>query len=126
MKFWEAMKAVDEGAKVRRVHWDSDEFIYNKNGMLYSDVDWEYAPFDLVPEWELYKEQPSGNSGELEELRKVQNRLDGLEDDLSRLTYKFNMLLETNRQLNNSVHLQLKDNSLHPDYIKDMEKGYVE
>jgi hypothetical protein len=50
MKFWEAMKALDEGKKVRLKKWILD--IYLDKYAAYSFI----FPYDCSDEWELYEE----------------------------------------------------------------------
>lgn len=41
MKFWEAMKDLEEGKKVRCLRWSSSEYIENTHMFNYSEYEWE-------------------------------------------------------------------------------------
>ena len=48
MKFWEAMKALEEGYKVRKVIWDPDVYIYlSNNKVLWWDGDLYPCSYDF-------------------------------------------------------------------------------
>lgn len=60
MKLWEAMKALEDGKKVRRIDWAPNEYIYIDS---YNEVINNYgAPADkeildnIYMTWEIYKD----------------------------------------------------------------------
>jgi hypothetical protein len=54
MKFWEAMKALEEGYKVRKVIWDPDIYIYlSENKVLWWDGDPYPCKYDFEKDWEI-------------------------------------------------------------------------
>lgn len=60
MKLWEAMKALEDGKKVRRIDWAPNEYIYIDS---YNEVINNYgAPADkeildnIYMSWEIYKD----------------------------------------------------------------------
>lgn len=64
MKFWEAMKALGEGKKVRVKSWPvKRSFIYVNKGHFYGEDGYcrvDDVKFDLIDfneEWEIYEEQ---------------------------------------------------------------------
>lgn len=110
MKFWEAMKEMSAGKKLTLPHWDKDKYLsfntlkseYILHGTRVGTI--KMNSYDFTREdWELYVDN---------------NEVKKLRSELSDLKNRFNALLETNRQLNNSVVLEMKDNSLHPEMIK--------
>lgn len=61
MKFWEAMKALEDGYKIRKSLWPASEFLVKKGSVMVCD---EGAPYFLESagplwngDWELYQEQ---------------------------------------------------------------------
>jgi hypothetical protein len=60
MKFWEAMKALEEGKKVRCLKWIKNEFIFKdpKHGFISDNDDIWKGPsgYWICEEWELYEE----------------------------------------------------------------------
>ena len=61
MKLWEAMKALEEGKKVRRVDWESYEYIYIDS---YNEVINNYGSKadnkildNIYVKWEIYKDK---------------------------------------------------------------------
>ena len=60
MQFWEAMKLLQAGEKVRAVGWYSDAYIYlNEVGNIVDDHEEIYEIYSLfgLEEWEVYKER---------------------------------------------------------------------
>ena len=60
MKFWEAIKAMEKGKKVRRVYWEKDVYIHIDNDDILRDnyntpQDLYYIPND--DDWEIYEEK---------------------------------------------------------------------
>lgn len=60
MNFWEAIKALEEGKKVRRSYWEEDSYIYiDSNNVLRDNYgalqDLYYIPDD-DNDWTIYKE----------------------------------------------------------------------
>lgn len=65
MKFWEAMKALKEGKKIRRTYWEENSYIYiDSDNMLRDNYDClqnlYYIPDDddddNDDDWEIYEE----------------------------------------------------------------------
>ena len=58
MKFWEAMKALEEGKKCRACIWSEGEHVVSVSDIVYELCDTEeYRLLDLVTcDWELYEE----------------------------------------------------------------------
>lgn len=55
MKFWEAMKALEEGKKVRKKRWEKDAFLPTRRNLDGSE--WIIlATIGLNEDWELYEE----------------------------------------------------------------------
>jgi hypothetical protein len=60
MRFWEAMKAIEEGKKVRQVDWEKEDYIYILNFTIrnesheYGNIHIDYR--GIEKEWELYQE----------------------------------------------------------------------
>lgn len=58
MKFWEAIKALEEGKKVRKIGWVKNDYVHLSKGLLI-DEDGQYFEFDhkdFVGSWEIYEE----------------------------------------------------------------------
>lgn len=53
MKFWEAMRLLQEGRKVRAVDWEEDVYIANN---LLPVTYWSISSRTIQKEWELYEE----------------------------------------------------------------------
>ncbi len=63
MKFYEALKLLDEGRKIRKIAWGKERFIHKKNGGFYCDKGEQLAAVDITWfgdfEWqEFLKETP--------------------------------------------------------------------
>lgn len=61
MGFWEAVKAIEEGKKVRRTYWEKDAYIYIDHDNILRDnynnpQDLYYIPND-DDDWEIYEEK---------------------------------------------------------------------
>lgn len=65
MKFWEAIKAIEEGKSVRRTDWVSKKLHINRENLKNAEIlseDEEYVlknritPHDFLEEWELYQQ----------------------------------------------------------------------
>lgn len=56
MKLWEALKAMEDGYKVRRISWDPEMFVYKNNGEYYKADESEWEAIWVAPEdeWEFY------------------------------------------------------------------------
>lgn len=56
MKTWEAIKALEEGKKVRKVYWDKDEYIMadEYGNIVYCDGQ-PYVIVYLKDNWELFQ-----------------------------------------------------------------------
>ena len=59
MKFWEAMKAMEEGKKVRVVNWEPEYYIYLNENFEIRDVDGFFAELycSQYLEWEILTER---------------------------------------------------------------------
>lgn len=61
MKFWEAMKAMEEGKKVRNVNWGEHQYIYlDKNDKSIIDEEEDYFPIRYIDDeeiWEIHEEK---------------------------------------------------------------------
>lgn len=58
MKFWEAMKAMEEGKKVRKVNWEDEAYIYiNENSEIRDNEDFYPALYCINEEWEIYDDR---------------------------------------------------------------------
>ena len=61
MKFWEAMKAMEEGKKVRNEEWSEHQYIYlDKNDKSIIDEEEDYFPIRYIEDeeiWEIYEEK---------------------------------------------------------------------
>ena len=57
MKFWEAMKAIEEGKKVKSKYWDSDEFIHIEDGKIIDQLGDEFGVIYIDDNWEIYVEK---------------------------------------------------------------------
>ena len=59
MKFWEAMKAMEEGKKVRKESWLKDEYIYisEVNCIIVDENGNVYKMSDSRGDWEIYEEK---------------------------------------------------------------------
>lgn len=55
MKFWEAMKALEEGKKVRRNDWPFGEYITLENSSFFNE-NRKYYSLTRSDGWELYEE----------------------------------------------------------------------
>ena len=66
MKFWEAMKAMEEGKKVRAVGWKPEYYIYLNEKFEIRDSDGFFANFHevihLKMDWEIYEEKKEVDS----------------------------------------------------------------
>lgn len=61
MKFWEAMKALEEGKKVRNINWDKEGFIYLDEYSVCDENNFDVDDsvidgYFVTSEWEIYKE----------------------------------------------------------------------
>lgn len=56
MKLWEALKAMEDGYKVRRTTWEPEMFVYKNNGEYYKADESEWEAIWVAPEdeWEFY------------------------------------------------------------------------
>lgn len=61
MKFWEAMKAMEEGKKVRKAYWSEHQYIYldKKNRCIIDDGEdyFSIGNIEDEEEWEIYEEK---------------------------------------------------------------------
>ena len=57
MKFWEAMKAMQEGKKVRKKIWNEDCYLTIKNNYIVDEWDDDKITFSLDGDWEIYEEK---------------------------------------------------------------------
>jgi hypothetical protein len=60
MKLWEALKAVDEGMKVRRTNWDEWVYVFKgEDGEYYKSngADFDMVYLDNTNEWEFYDDR---------------------------------------------------------------------
>ena len=57
MKFWEAMKALEEGKKVRKKTWNEDCYLTIKNNHFVDEWDDDEITFSLDGDWEIYEEK---------------------------------------------------------------------
>ena len=57
MKFWEAMKCLEEGKKVRKKIWDKDCYLTIKNNHIVDEWDDDeiVSTLSLDGEWEIYE-----------------------------------------------------------------------
>lgn len=57
MKFWEAMKCLEEGKKVRKKIWHKDGYLTIKNNHIVDEWDDDeiVSTFSLDGEWEIYE-----------------------------------------------------------------------
>lgn len=57
MRFYEAMKLLEEGKKVRKTSWEKDGYIYKNSDNLFADeMNDENPVFSIEGEWEEYIE----------------------------------------------------------------------
>lgn len=57
MRFYEAMKLLEEGKKVRKIEWETGEYIYkNSDDLLADETKTENPVFSIEGEWEEYIE----------------------------------------------------------------------
>ena len=57
MRFYEAMKLLEEGKKVRKTNWEKDGYIYKNSDNLFADeMNDENPVFSIEGEWEEYIE----------------------------------------------------------------------
>ena len=59
MRFWEAMKVLEEGKKVRKLEWEEDSYIYLKDDIIFwhDDEPFFTSEIDFENKWEIYKEK---------------------------------------------------------------------
>ena len=58
MKFWEAMKAMQEGKKVRRSDWGENCYLYiNEDGSFYDNREQIPILYTVGTEWEIYDDR---------------------------------------------------------------------
>jgi hypothetical protein len=68
MKFWEAMRYLEEGKKVRKVGWNEKDYIcLNENEIVDEDGDL-YSSVSICEEWELYEEVEENSASEFKKL----------------------------------------------------------
>jgi hypothetical protein len=63
MKLWEALKAMEDGYKVRRTTWEPEMFVYKNNGEYYKADESEWEAIWVAPEdeWEFYDSRKDVN-----------------------------------------------------------------
>ena len=103
MKFWEAVREMQDGKKVRRKNWLDRDYIYMENGKLMNEQGKRYL-IDYVfndDEWEIYDKRKDASkilkdlAKELEdalsETRMIltPNEIDMLKEVLSELNEKY-------------------------------------
>ena len=59
MKFWEAVREMQDGKKIRRKTWDDGDYIYMNYGELIDERDKQYSINYVFndDEWEIYDER---------------------------------------------------------------------
>ena len=59
MKFWEAMKALEEGKKIRKVYWNENEYYYLDDDFVTRNENNNYIviSYEGNEEWEIYEEK---------------------------------------------------------------------
>lgn len=58
MKFWEAMKCLEEGKKVRKCEWRKDEYIYIDENVILTQGKLKYNFYNPTnSEWEIYDDR---------------------------------------------------------------------
>ena len=72
MKFWEAMKAMEEGKKVRKKIWDEDCYLTIKNNYIVDKWDDDKITFSLDGDWEIYEEKKEADE-KLKQLFQILN-----------------------------------------------------
>lgn len=86
MKFWEAIKALEEGKKVRRAYWEKDVYIHIDHDNILKDnsnhpQDLYYIPNDDDNDWEIYDDRKEAPYV----LRKLAIELSQFDSDLNSL-----------------------------------------
>lgn len=57
LRFWEAMKALEEGKKIRRKHWDPNWYLVKSDNGQIRNSDGKFSTAHRVcGNWELYEE----------------------------------------------------------------------
>ena len=59
MKFWEAMKEMQNGKKVRKKTWDENCYLIMKDNYIVDEWDDDKITFSLDGDWEIYEEKRS-------------------------------------------------------------------
>ena len=59
MKFWEAMKYLEEGKKIRKVYWNENEYYYLDDDFVTRNENNNYIviSYEGNEEWEIYEEK---------------------------------------------------------------------
>lgn len=58
MKFWEAMKELQEGKKIKLIKWEKHLFIRAEDGVIYDQNDYYFYSLDeimLEDGWEIFE-----------------------------------------------------------------------
>lgn len=125
MKFWEAMKALEEGKKVRRSYWEKDNYIYIDSDNILRDnyddpQDLYYIPND-DDDWEIYEGKKEIIDDKFKQLYNLvvneQIYLDRQYEDFIRdhklkdyLTDFYRQLLEMNKYFNFEINNPINNN----------------
>lgn len=58
MKFWEAVKTMEEGKKVRKVNWEDEAYIYiDENSEIRDNEGFYPALYCINEKWEIYEDK---------------------------------------------------------------------
>ena len=73
MKFWEAMKALEEGKKVRKTSWTENCYLYiDEDGSFYDNREQIPILYTIGTEWETYEEKKDADE-KLKQLFQILN-----------------------------------------------------
>ena len=82
MKFWEAMKCLEEGKRVRKTSWAENRYLYiDEDGSFYDNREQIPILYTVGTEWEIYDDRKEAPYV----LRKLAIELSQFDSDLNSL-----------------------------------------